>query len=109
IRTAALGRFAGLAIVVVAGFGPVGAPAAHADGGVNGIPEYRRIVFPVQEPVSYIDSFGDCRAGCTRRHEGQDLIGQRLFHERAAVDGTVAYMTTTGDGTGGNWLSIEDA
>ena len=63
----------------------------------------------MQEAVTYIDSFGDCRSGCTRHHEGQDLIGQRLFHERAAVDGTVAYMKTTGDGTGGNWLEIRDA
>jgi len=75
----------------------------------NGVPEYRRIAFPVQEAVTYTDSFGDCRSGCTRRHEGQDLIGQRLLHERAAVDGTVAYMKTTGDGTGGNWLEIRDS
>ena len=31
------------------------------------------------------------------------------MHERAAVDGTVAYIKTTGDGTGGNWLEIRDA
>jgi len=96
-------------IFALSGLGPVATPAAFADGGTNGVPEYRRIVFPVQEAVTYIDSFGACRSGCTRRHEGQDLIGQRLLHERAAVDGTVAYMRTTGDGTGGNWLEIRDS
>ncbi len=86
------------------------APLAGADGGTNGIPEYRRIVFPVQEAVTYSDTFGDCREGCSRYHEGEDLIGKRLFHEVAAVDGTVAYINVDHPGsTGGNWLSIRDA
>jgi Peptidase family M23 len=89
--------------------GAIGGSAAFGDGGSNGIPEYRRIVFPVQEPVSYSDTFNACRDGCSRRHEGEDLIGQRLFHERAAVDGTVVYMVTTASGTGGNWLEIRDS
>jgi hypothetical protein len=108
LATRALG-LAGLTIVVAATMVTALAPAASADGGTNGIPEYRRVVFPVQEPVTYTDTFGACREGCTRRHEGQDLIGQRLFHERAAVTGTVAYMVQTGGGTGGNWLEIKDS
>jgi murein DD-endopeptidase MepM/ murein hydrolase activator NlpD len=83
--------------------------SAFGDGGTNGIPEYRRIVFPVQEHVTYSDTFGACREGCTRRHQGEDLIGQRLFHELAAADGTVAYMVTNASGTGGNWLEIRDS
>jgi murein DD-endopeptidase MepM/ murein hydrolase activator NlpD len=106
--SARLSGLAGLAIVALFGVTPVTGPA-YADGGTNGIPEYRRIVFPVVEPVTYSDTFGACREGCTRRHEGQDLIGHRLFHERSAVDGTVVHMVTTGDGTGGNWLEIRDA
>jgi hypothetical protein len=82
---------------------------AFADGGGNGVPEYRHIVFPVQEHVSYTDTFGDCRDGCSRRHLGNDLIGQRLLHEVAAVDGTVTYMVNDASGTGGNWLEITDA
>jgi Peptidase family M23 len=73
------------------------------------VPEYRHIVFPVQEHVSYTDSFGDCRDGCSRHHLGNDLIGQRLLHELAAADGTVTWMVSDASGTGGNWLEITDA
>ena len=85
------------------------ATAAFADGGGNGVPEFRHIVFPVQEHVDYTDTFGDCRDGCTRRHLGNDLIGQRLFHEVSTVDGTVTWMVQDASGTGGNWLEITDA
>ena len=105
-------RLAGLAgaiVVALSGLTILVPPAAFADGGTNGVPEYRHIVFPVQEAVSYSDTFGACREGCTRHHEGQDLIGRRLFHERAAVDGVVGYMKTDASGTGGNWLDIRDA
>src|SRR6185312_13320335 len=78
--------------------------AAFADGGGNGVPEYRHIVFPVQEHVDYTDTFGDCRDGCSRHHLGNDLIGQRLFHELSTVDGTVTWMVSDASGTGGNWL-----
>ncbi len=87
----------------------VSGSAAFGDGGTNGVPGYRRIVFPVQEHVSYSDTFNACRDGCSRRHEGEDLIGQRLLHELAAVDGTVGYMATDAHGTGGNWLEIRDS
>jgi hypothetical protein len=73
------------------------------------VPEFRHIHFPVQEHVDYTDTFGDCRDGCTRRHLGNDLIGSRLFHELAAVDGTVTWMVQDASGTGGNWLEITDA
>jgi hypothetical protein len=100
---------AAVAIVGAATLGISTVSPAFADGGTNGIPEYRRIVFPVQEHVTYSDTFGACRDGCTRFHQGEDLIGQRLFHELAAVDGTVTWMVTNASGTGGNWLEITDA
>ena len=28
--------------------------------------------------VHYTDDFGDCREGCTRHHDGNDLIGAKL-------------------------------
>jgi hypothetical protein len=38
--------------------------------------------FPVVETVSYYDDFGG-----PRHHPGNDLMGQKLFHELAANDG----------------------
>ena len=63
----------------------------------------------MQEHVSYTDTFGDCRDGCARRHEGNDLIGQRLLHELAARDGVVTWMRSDASGTSGNWLEITDS
>src|SRR5262249_26331311 len=67
---------AGLAFLALGATSFVTAIAAFADGGGNGVPEFRHIVFPVQEHVDYTSTFGDCRDGCTRRHQGNDLIGQ---------------------------------
>ena len=71
--------------------------------------ESRVIAFPVQEDVYYIDTFGACRDGCTRRHKGQDLIGRKMMHLLATTDATVTFMRTDAAGTGGNWLVLTDA
>lgn len=74
----------------------------------------RDIVFPVDGKVSYREDFGECRgSGCSRRHEGNDLIGARLLPLVATVDGTVDWLVVD-DGTSrtansGNALSIKDA
>lgn len=48
------------------------------------------IIFPVDGPVAYTDTFGACRGiNCERRHEGQDLMGTKMLPLLAAVDGTV--------------------
>ena len=49
----------------------------------------RPIAFPVLGPVSYSNDWGACRDGCTRRHQGTDVLGVRLQPLLAAVDGTV--------------------
>src|SRR5437588_12354465 len=69
-------------------------------------PAYHRIVFPVQEKVSFSDDFGAARAG-GRSHQGNDLMGAKLDHELAAVDGTVTSLKVA-DGTGisGNMLTL---
>jgi len=72
-------------------------------------PVYRRITFPVNDTVSYTDTFGACRDGCTRTHEGQDLMGRKLMPLVAAVDGTVAWVHNDGAGRAGNMVSIQDA
>ena len=79
-------------------------PAA-AERTPTGMP-YHRITFPVDGHVSYSDDFGDCRSGCTRHHEGNDLLGAKLLHEVAADAGTIAWVHADNTGTAGNMLQL---
>src|SRR5436309_6422855 len=76
---------------------------AHADD----TPPFHRIVFPVQEKVSYSDDWGAPRAG-GRTHQGNDLMGHKLDHELAAADGTVSWVRIEDGSTGisGNMLKL---
>jgi hypothetical protein len=67
------------------------------------------IVFPVDGNVTYTDTFGACRDGCARRHEGQDLMGKKMMPLLAAVDGTVLRVTFNNTGSGGNSVTIKAA
>jgi hypothetical protein len=69
----------------------------------------RPIRFPVDGTVSYTDTFGACRDGCTRSHQGQDLMGTKLLPLVAAADGTVTAIRTDSSGTSGNYVRITDA
>jgi len=95
-----------LLIALIAGTSesPASAGGNPADG-----PVYRKITFPVNDTVNYTDTFGACRDRCTRRHEGQDLMGKKLMPLVAAVDGTVAWIHRDGSGISGNMVSIRDA
>src|SRR5436190_160859 len=84
------------------------APAAAEP--VPGEPAYHRIVFPVQERVSYSDDWGAPRPdlGGGRSHEGNDLMGQKLFHEVAVVDGTITSVKVAdGSRISGNMLTLK--
>ncbi len=83
-------------------------PAVAAGDPVDG-PRYRRITFPVDGSVSYTDTYGACRDGCTRSHEGQDLMGTRLLRLVSTVDGTVAWTRSDASGLSGNMVAIRDA
>jgi len=72
-------------------------------------PIVKKIVFPVDGTVSYTDTFGACRDGCTRRHEGQDLMGKRMMPLLSAVDGVVHRITFNNTSTGGNSVTIKGA
>src|SRR5436190_10846331 len=78
-----------------------GAPAGAADE-----PAWHRIHFPVREKVTFSDDWGAPRAG-GRTHQGNDLMGAKLDHELAVVDGTVSSLKVA-DGTGisGNMLTL---
>ncbi len=86
------------------------AVAAGAAANNPGLPEYRTIAFPVQEAVSYTDSWGACRgANCSRRHQGQDLIGKRMSRLLSAVAGTVTKLQIDTGGSAGNYVVVTDA
>ncbi len=77
------------------------------DGEVNafGFPEpdmsglyTKDITFPVEGTVSWSDTYGACRDGCSRVHEGQDLIGSKLQKLAACVDGTIVELRYGSDG-----------
>ncbi len=83
--------------------------AIGTESSADAAPILRDIAFPVREEVYYRDTFGACRDGCSRRHEGQDLIGGRLNHLLAASDGEVTFIRDDAGGTAGNWIKIVDA
>lgn len=69
--------------------------------------EYVKMTFPVFDgPVHYSDDFGACRDGCSRRHEGNDIMGAKLMREVAANDGVVTYVRADTTGLSGNMLEI---
>ncbi len=105
---------------------PVVAPsAAHAqDGAGDDVPTDTgttrvvaasttppSITFPVEGSVTYSDTWGACRSGCSRSHQGTDIMGKKLQRLLAANDATVTWLrdTATPDGSRSNILILEDA
>src|SRR4051812_44394804 len=81
--------------------------AATADTAPPGETPFHKIVFPVQEKVSYSDDWGAGRAG-GRSHQGNDLMGAKLYHEVAVVDGTISSVRVAdGKGISGNMLTLK--
>ena len=80
----------------------VPAPAERTPTGML----YHKITFPVAGHVDYSDDFGDCRSGCSRSHQGNDLLGKKLMKEVAASDGTIAWVHDDNKGTAGNMLQL---
>ena len=77
------------------------ATTAGADTG-----DVHRVTFPVTEKVSYSDDWLAPRAG--HRHQGNDLMGAKLMHEVAVVDGVIS-MVRVDDGISisGNMLTLK--
>ena len=69
----------------------------------------RPIRFPLRSYSSFVDTFGACRDGCTRRHEGIDIFTPKRTHLIAAADGHVTWLRTDASGTAGNGVGITDA
>ena len=71
----------------------------------------RDIVFPVVGKHTFTDTFGACRSGCSRGHEGTDIMAAKLTPMVAARDATVVWLkdTATPDGSQGNYVMLRDA
>lgn len=92
-----------LAVAVGLALTPVAASPASAA-------TVKPIVFPVDGPVTYTDTFGACRGtGCSRSHEGQDLMGRKMLPLLSTVDGVVSRIVFATTGTGGNSVTIRGA
>src|ERR687893_1054104 len=71
------------------------APSVGAPAGTSGT--VRAITFPAQGSLRFADDYGDCRgSGCSRRHEGIDLMGPKLTPLVAAANGKVTYVRLAG-------------
>jgi hypothetical protein len=68
----------------------------------------RLISFPVLGPVVYRDDWGECRDGCRRLHQGQDIFGERMQPIVSPVNGTIVQVLND-SGRSGNGLKITDA
>jgi len=105
---------AGLLAAVLAPLLAAGTLATPAGAGVvapDAQEAVRPIVFPVAGRNSYSDTFGACRSGCTRGHEGTDIMAAQLTPIVAARDATVKWLkdTATPDGSQGNYVMLKDA
>src|SRR5688500_11769410 len=89
-------RLVGLVAAAVGGLVLVG-PVPEAHAAVSDEITYHRITFPVMGHVSYSNDWGDCRSGCSRSHEGNDLMGSKLQPLLAASDGKIGWSRVDGN------------
>lgn len=92
--------------------GTIAAPASAATVAPDYDTAVRTITFPVAgSDYTYGDTFGACRSGCSRGHEGTDIMTPKLTKLLAARDATVTWSknTATPDGSQGNYLMLTDS
>jgi hypothetical protein len=74
-------------------------PAADAQpDGWNPDTGIYEMVFPIDDPHSYGDTWGACRDGCSRSHEGTDIFAAKMTDVYAAAAGTVGWVNDTQGG-----------
>ncbi|MEZ5330451.1 MAG: peptidoglycan DD-metalloendopeptidase family protein [Thermoanaerobaculia bacterium] len=90
-----------------------GAPAAN-DESTSGAPPatpgptVREILFPVVSKVTFTDTYGACRSGCTRTHKGVDIFGTKLAPLVAVADGTIVSVRRSALTLAGNMVTLKD-
>ena len=62
-----------------------------------------KIVFPVKGRSWYSNSYGACRSGCSRRHQGIDIMGRKMLKLVAVAPGRI---TTFRHAPQGNYLTL---
>ena len=105
-------RAVAVALIALTAFATVGVTSAGAGTIASDAQTVvRDIVFPVVGRSTFSDTFGACRSGCTRGHEGTDIMAAKLTPMVAARDATVTWLkdTATPDGSEGNYLMLRDA
>ncbi len=88
--------------------GPLDALSNISPAGAD-VDVVRDIVFPVAYPADFTDTFGACRDGCSRSHQGVDIFAPTLTPLIAAADGVIVAERRNATGNPGNKIVIEDA
>jgi murein DD-endopeptidase MepM/ murein hydrolase activator NlpD len=101
------------AVVAVLGVACAPSPAPSRSTGattttIDTTAELRTMTFPVDGPVSFVDTFGAPRSG-GRTHQGIDLMGAKMTRLVAAADATVTSLRHDSSGLSGNSLTLTDA
>jgi peptidoglycan hydrolase-like protein with peptidoglycan-binding domain len=83
---------AAVVLVLVAALLMISAPAAAAATISYGDPVDYDLEFAVDGPTEFKDTFGACRDGCSRGHEGIDIFATKGTPVVASANGTVRYV-----------------
>lgn len=89
-RRARLGLIVVLALIF--GLLTLATPAPAAAAISYGDQVTYELEFAVDGPTEFRDTFGDCRDGCSRGHEGTDIFAKKGTSVLAAASGTVRYV-----------------
>lgn len=93
---------AAAAVALMIAAAPPGA-AQEAGAGIAGVegtswnPDtgIYEMVFPIDDNHSYRDTWGACRDGCSRTHEGTDIFASKMTLVFAVAPGTIGWMNDT--------------
>jgi putative cell wall-binding protein len=74
----------------------VGGVEASEAGAVDPYAPLVGIIFPMEERITWVDTWGAPRDGGTRSHEGNDLLAPKMTPLLAVVDGEVDWLDPDG-------------
>lgn len=70
-----------------------------------------KIMFPLlgrpNSSATWTDTYGACRSGCSRRHQGQDLLAPQMTKILSVCDGTIVEFRDRSDGNA-VWIRGDD-